>query len=40
MSLLIFLVATVPYWLIERPFLRWRRAVRVPERPVAVEMKG
>jgi peptidoglycan/LPS O-acetylase OafA/YrhL len=40
MSLLIFLVAGVSYWLIERPFLRWRRAVRVPEQPVAVEIKG
>ena len=40
MSLLIFLVGGGSYWLIERPFLRWRRAVRVPEQPVAVEIKG
>jgi peptidoglycan/LPS O-acetylase OafA/YrhL len=40
MSLLIFLVATVSYWVIERPFLRWRHAVRAPEKSVAVEMKS
>jgi peptidoglycan/LPS O-acetylase OafA/YrhL len=39
MSLLVFLVATFSYWLIERPFLRWRRAVRTPDKPLAVEMK-
>ncbi len=39
MSLLVFLIAAISYWLIERPFLRWRRVARTPGKPVAVELK-